>query len=225
MGKGPHTALKVQTLLNAALADRLVHGQPFTLRASVTPRKTKVSFALHCNSCHHASCKWTGRAFVTEGILHSTEISGEAHGRPKPDKTQAPAKSRGGRNLGGTRPALRCTEQLEYTGLAKQGDYHKFVEQHFQAKPVKHSLLVRCHARKPLKRGLVCVLTCSTHCSADGKKPCSWAGRAKLLRTDNPETQEVTWRVHLRYQPFTAHAPLQKQLFGTLFLIEKRRFL
>ena len=189
IGKGPYMPGHVEELLDKELKVRQLHGQPFTLSVTATPRKLKVAFALHCNSCHRLSCKLTGRAFVEDKLLYSTEISGEVHGQPGPNKAACMPKQRAGRKIAAQTAAYPCSERLAYHGTPSQKAFHEFVTDHFEkAADIDDSLRVTCHTRKPVKRGLTCVFRCGTHCSGLGnaEKPCKWAVTQSCCAAQTP---------------------------------------
>ena len=133
-----------------------------------------------------------------------------SHGEPKPDAPMRGRKSRG------SRPDLSVIERIAYSGNMTQTNFMAAVVKHFADKPGKQSLAVACRARKRTKKGLVCSVSCTTHCNNRQKKAtCPWTGMATLL-TDADEPA-----IRIRMCPTGTHAPDQKQKYGTLTHLQR----
>lgn len=200
----PLEASTVQDLINKSLEDE---GKTFRIKAYLQKRKRNPAFELKCATCTYKSCTWKGFALSDTACqsLTSYELTNRNHGDPKPD---APAR---GRKSRGSRPALSVTERVAYDGNMTQEAFMSAVVKNFADKPGKQSLAIVCRARKRTRKGLVCSITCSTHCNHRQKKAnCPWTGMATLLTSaDEPA-------ICIRTCPPGTHAPDQKQKYGTL---------
>lgn len=103
----------------------------------------------HCGVCqHHPGCKWQDVAnFETDGLMLSASfIKGRAHGREKA------AKAPSGRKVKDA-PSRKFVveETVAYRGDLSQAEMSKAILNHFEALPIKDSLLVRCKPHKPTK--------------------------------------------------------------------------
>ena len=155
-------------------AKTTLHGKPWTVRAYTIGVGR---WRLCCGSCHHKSCKWAGVAFYDAGekMLKPFQFkSRKTHGDLK-----LALKSGGKRKH--LSQGFTVQETLHYHGALNTEEFHSFVESHFEHKPLDEKLLVRCHSRKRVKRGLTCVSSCSTHEHEDSK-PCKWYGSAQIRK-------------------------------------------